>query len=46
MGILKKNAKFFEKILEKVCTNKNNAYLCIRNQEISPVRAEDDESET
>ena len=35
MGIIKKNAKFFEKILEKVCTNKNNAYLCIRNQEIS-----------
>ena len=46
MGIIKKNTKFFEKILEKVCTNKNNAYLCIRNQEISPVRAEDDESET
>lgn len=46
MGIFKKNAKFFKKILEKVCTCKNNAYLCIRNQEISPVRAKDDESET
>ena len=24
-----------EKILEKVCRYENNAYLCIRNQEIS-----------
>lgn len=35
MGIFKKNAKFFKKILKKVCTCKNNTYLCIRNQEIS-----------
>ena len=46
MGIFKKNAKFFKKILKKVCTCKNNTYLCIRNQEISPVRVKDDESKT
>lgn len=35
MGKMKKFAKNIKKILEKVCTSKNNAYLCIRNQEIS-----------
>ena len=35
MAIFKKNALFCEKILRKVCRFKNNAYLCIRNQEIS-----------
>lgn len=35
MGKMKKFAKNIKKILEKVCTCKNNAYLCIRNQEIS-----------
>ena len=28
-------AQNIEKILEKVCRYENNAYLCIRNQEIS-----------
>ena len=28
-----------EKILEKVCRYENNAYLCIRNQEISSYKA-------
>ena len=32
MGYFVKNVK---KILEKVCTSQNYAYLCIRNQEIS-----------
>ena len=32
---MKKFAKNIKKILEKVCTCKNNAYLCIRNQEMS-----------
>ena len=35
MGKMKKFVKNIKKILEKVCTCKNNAYLCIRNQEIS-----------
>ena len=35
MGKMKKFVKNIKKILEKVCTSKNNAYLCIRNQEIS-----------
>ncbi len=32
---MKKFVKNIKKILEKVCTCKNNAYLCIRNQEMS-----------
>ena len=35
MAIFKKIALFVEKILRNVCRYKNNAYLCIRNQEIS-----------
>ena len=35
MAKMKKNDVFVEKILEKVCRYENNAYLCIRNQEIS-----------
>ena len=31
--------KKMKKILEKVCRCKNNAYLCIRNQEISSYKA-------
>ena len=31
--------KIIEKILEKVCRYENNAYLCIRNQEISSYKA-------
>lgn len=34
-GLFRKNiAKKDEKRFKKVCTNKNNRYLCIRNQEI------------
>ena len=36
MGYFVKNVK---KILEKVCTSQNYAYLCIRNQEISSYKA-------
>ena len=32
-------AQNIEKILEKVCRYENNAYLCIRNQEISSYKA-------
>ena len=39
MDKMKKFAKNIKKILEKVCTCKNNAYLCIRNQEISSYKA-------
>lgn len=35
MPVFKKNALLVEKILQNVCRYKNNAYLCIRNQEIS-----------
>ena len=35
MAIFKKNTLLVEKILQNVCRYKNNAYLCIRNQEIS-----------
>lgn len=35
MAILKKNALLVEKILQNACRYKNNAYLCIRNQEVS-----------
>ena len=31
--------KKIKKILEKVCRCENNAYLCIRNQEISSYKA-------
>lgn len=31
--------KNIKKIVEKVCTCENNAYLCIRNQEISSYKA-------
>ena len=34
-AIFKEISKKYEKILEKVCRYENNAYLCIRNQEIS-----------
>ena len=36
MGYFVKNVK---KILEKVCTSQNYAYLCIRNQEISSYKS-------
>ena len=39
MAIFEKNALFCKKILRKVCRCKNNAYLCIRNQEISSYKA-------
>ena len=35
MPIFKKNALLVKKILQNVCRYKNNAYLCICNQEIS-----------
>lgn len=39
MAIFKKNTLLVEKILQNVCRYKNNAYLCIRNQEISSYKA-------
>ena len=38
MAIFKKKALFGEKILQNVCRYENNAYLCIRNQEISSLK--------
>ena len=35
MAQMGKIAEKMKKILEKVCRYENNAYLCIRNQEIS-----------
>lgn len=39
MAIFKKNTLLVKKILQNVCRYKNNAYLCIRNQEISSYKA-------
>ena len=38
-AFFKEFAKNIKKILEKVCTYQNYAYLCIRNQEISSYKA-------
>ena len=39
MAKMRKIAEKMKKILGKVCRCENNAYLCIRNQEISSYKA-------
>ena len=44
MAILRFLIENMKKILQKVCTKENNAYLCIRNQEISSSNSENETS--